>query len=384
MKGWTYYVAMVVVQLALGGSNILMKVSLDRGLDLLVFVVYRHLIAMVLLGPFAFALERKQRPSLSLSILTKIFVLSSLGTTIHLYLFYAGLAYTTPTVAGALSNVIPSLTFVLALLLRMEKLKITSIRGQAKVAGTLICVGGSLIFSLWKGGFLLKGFVKKPLIHLYHYEAEINSGHGKESWIKGSIFILTSYVAWSAFLVLQALVFKVYPAQLSLNTMICFFASLQCSLLALCFGIHPTLWRLDWNVQLLTIVYCGVVISGIVYVLQTWCIGNRGPVFTAMFSPLLLIIGGISSAIAFAERLHLASLVGAFFIIVGLYCVLWGKQTDNHVADEQPGSQNGEETDNNKRLDISVEDGLVMNPVSNKGREQYGRKVSLESSIKGS
>ncbi|EXC17367.1 Auxin-induced protein 5NG4 [Morus notabilis] len=331
MKGWTYYVAMVVVQLALGGSNILMKVSLDRGLDLLVFVVYRHLIAMVLLGPFAFALERKQRPSLSLSILTKIFVLSSLGTTIHLYLFYAGLAYTTPTVAGALSNVIPSLTFVLALLLRMEKLKITSIRGQAKVAGTLICVGGSLIFSLWKGGFLLKGFVKKPLIHLYHYEAEINSGHGKESWIKGSIFILTSYVAWSAFLVLQ-----------------------------------------------------GVVISGIVYVLQTWCIGNRGPVFTAMFSPLLLIIGGISSAIAFAERLHLASLVGAFFIIVGLYCVLWGKQTDNHVADEQPGSQNGEETDNNKRLDISVEDGLVMNPVSNKGREQYGRKVSLESSIKGS
>lgn len=78
------------------------------------------------------------------------------------------------------------------------------------------------------------------------------------------------------------------------------------------------------------------------------------------------------------------SLVGAFFIIVGLYCVLWGKQTDNHVADEQPGSQKGEETDNNKRLEISVEDVLVMNPVSNKGREQYGRKVSLESSIKGS
>lgn len=61
---------------------------------------------------------RKQRPSLSVSILTKIFVLSSLGTTIHLNLYYAGLAYTSPTVAGALSNVIPSLTFVIALLLR--------------------------------------------------------------------------------------------------------------------------------------------------------------------------------------------------------------------------------------------------------------------------
>jgi len=61
--------------------------------------------------------SRKQRPSLSLSVIIKIFVLSSLGTTIHLNVYYAGLAYTSPTVASALSNVIPSLTFIMAVLL---------------------------------------------------------------------------------------------------------------------------------------------------------------------------------------------------------------------------------------------------------------------------
>lgn len=49
--------------------------------------------------------------------MVKIFVLASLGTTIHLNVYYAGLVYTSPTVASALSNVIPSLTFLMASLL---------------------------------------------------------------------------------------------------------------------------------------------------------------------------------------------------------------------------------------------------------------------------
>ena len=54
----------------------------------------------------------------------------------------------------------------------------------------------------------------------------------------------------------QGTISKVYPAQLSLNALICFIASLQSSLLALFFARNPLLWRLEWNVQLLTIIYC--------------------------------------------------------------------------------------------------------------------------------
>ncbi|CAL2236274.1 unnamed protein product [Prunus armeniaca] len=167
MEGYSYYLAMVLVQLIYGGSNILIKFSLAEGLNPIVFVVYRGM-----LWPWFW----KQRPSLSFSVAAKIFVLALFGTTIYLNVYYAGLAYTSPTVACAVSNVIPSLTFLMAVLLGLEKLKIRTARGQAKVAGTLFCIGGSLVFTFWKGGYLFKGFVNISVGEMRHE---------KENWIKG-------------------------------------------------------------------------------------------------------------------------------------------------------------------------------------------------------
>ncbi|CAL8105126.1 unnamed protein product [Prunus armeniaca] len=253
MEGCSYYLAMVLVQLIYGGSNILIKFSLAEGLNPIVFVFYRGI--------------RKQRPSLSFSVAAKIFVLALFGTTIYLNVYYAGLAYTSPTVACALSNVIPSLKFLMAVLLGLEKLKIRTARGQAKVAGTLFCIGGKLD--------------------------------------QGAFLILTSHIAWSAWLIVQAVVSKVYTARLSLTMMICFFVSLQSSFLDLFFARNPISWRLEWNLQLSTIAYCGV--AALAYYLQTWCISYKGPVFAAMFIPLQVIIVALYLAISFAERLHFGS-----------------------------------------------------------------------------
>ncbi|CAI9769414.1 unnamed protein product [Fraxinus pennsylvanica] len=151
----------------------------------------------------------------------------------------------------------------------MEKVKLGSNRGKAKLFGILVCIGGSLIFTFWKGEHLFTSFKQKPLTQLYDTEGE--SRNHKENWVKGALLILSA--------------------------------------------INPHLWKLDWNVQLLAIVYCGVVISALVYWLETWCISKKGPVFAAMFSPLLLVIGGIFSAIVFAERLYLGSLIGALLIV---------------------------------------------------------------------
>lgn len=75
-----------------------------------------------------------------------------------------------------------------------------------------------------------------------------------------------------------------------------------CTVICCCFfNITPK----AYNLISFSFVMQGVVISALVYYLQTWCISKKGPVFAAMFSPLLLIIVGIFSAIAFAERLHL-------------------------------------------------------------------------------
>ena len=56
------------------------------------------------------------------------------------------------------------------------------------------------------------------------------------------------------------------------------------------------------------------------------------------------------------------SLVGAFVIIIGLYLVLWGKRTDDFVADQEPRFENN---DDDKMLQVSLEDGPSRNPVSN-------------------
>ena len=58
MQACAPYAAMLLVQFAYGGSNILMKIALEKGLNQIVFVVYRHVIAVILLGPFAYVIER--------------------------------------------------------------------------------------------------------------------------------------------------------------------------------------------------------------------------------------------------------------------------------------------------------------------------------------
>ncbi|RVX09081.1 WAT1-related protein [Vitis vinifera] len=290
MKTWGPHGAMVLVHLAKQGtkSNRLCGVQ----------TYHCHAFAR----SFAYVLERTQRPSLSFSVMMKIFVLASLGTTIFLNVYYAGLHYTSATVASALSNGIPSLTFLMAVLFRMEEVRIQSARGRAKVLGTMVCIGGAPTFTFWKGGYLFNGFTERPLINVYSTEGSASEHHGMKNWIKGSVLILISHIAWSSWLILQAVVYKVYPARLSLNGLICFFASLQSSFLALIFARNPVLWKLEWNVQLLTIIYCGVVGSGLVYYLQTWCISKRGPVFCSnVYSITSYFCGNILSSSCFCR-----------------------------------------------------------------------------------
>lgn len=58
----------------------------------------------------------------------------------------------------------------------------------------------------------------------------------------------------------------------------------------------------------------------------------------------------------------LSSLIGALVIIMGLYCVLWGKRADGQL---EGASEDGrEEFSANKTLEISINDGPVMNRIS--------------------
>ncbi|TKV90477.1 hypothetical protein SEVIR_9G031500v4 [Setaria viridis] len=74
--------------------------------------------------------------------------------TLNQVLYFVGLKSTTPTVACALTNTLPALTFVMAAALKMETVRPGTPAGQAKLVGTAVCVGGSMIIPFYKGPVL--------------------------------------------------------------------------------------------------------------------------------------------------------------------------------------------------------------------------------------
>eukprot|EP01018_Ginkgo_biloba_P006076 Gb_16150 [translate_table: standard] len=330
------YIAMISLQFGYAGMNIITKVSLNRGMSHYVLVVYRHAVATAVIAPFAFFVERKVRPKLTFFIFCQIFALALLGPVIDQNFYYAGLKYTSPTFACALSNVLPAMTFVMAAVFRMEKVDIRKIRSQAKIVGTLVCVGGAMLMTLYKGPVV-------PMFWSPHHPKDAATSAtapaaADKDWTKGSLLLVAACLAWAAFFVLQAAVLKKYSAQLSLTTLICFLGTLQSIAVTLAVERKPSVWALGWDMNLLTAVYSGVVASGIAYYVQGLCMQLKGPVFATAFSPLMMIVVAVMGSIILAESIYLGSVVGGVLIVAGLYAVLWGKLKDHKISSQSNGT----------------------------------------------
>jgi drug/metabolite transporter (DMT)-like permease len=169
--------------------------------------------------------------------------------------------------------------------------------------------------------------------------------------------------------------------------MVCLFGAIQSTIMAACVERDKEQWRLGLNIRLYSSAYAvsgtifsrlesssiqsfttsriqhvicftqGLVASGFAFPLLSWCLRKKGPLFIAVFSPLMLIfvavlssillnealylgrwihfgpvlhINGCASADYFFPRLnyyvsHHCSVLGSILIVGGLYLVLWGK-----------------------------------------------------------
>ncbi|OVA20678.1 Drug/metabolite transporter [Macleaya cordata] len=317
------YIAMISLQFGYAGMNIITKVSLNRGMSHYVLVVYRHAFATVAIAPFAIFLERKIRPKMTFPIFMQIFVLALLGPVIDQNFYYAGLKFTSPTFSCAMSNMLPAMTFVMAVLCRMEKVDIKKVRCQAKVVGTIVTVAGAMLMTLYKGPIMEMVWSK----HIHPRTSYINntSGSTDKDWFKGSILLIIATLAWAALFILQAITLKRYPAHLSLTTLICFVGTLQSIAVTLVMEHKPSAWSIGWDMNLLAAAYAGIVSSSIAYYVQGLVMRKRGPVFVTAFSPLMMIIVAIMGSFILAEKIYLGGILGAVLIVAGLYSVLWGK-----------------------------------------------------------
>ncbi|KAG7958902.1 hypothetical protein I3843_10G043300 [Carya illinoinensis] len=318
------YIAMISLQFGYAGMNIITKVSLNRGMSHYVLVVYRHAFATAAIAPFALVLERKVRPKITFPIFMQIFVLGLLGPVIDQNFYYAGLKFTSPTFACAMSNMLPAMTFVMAVLCRMEKLDMKKVRCQAKVVGTLVTVAGAMLMTLYKGHVI--NFVWSGLIHHPKSYAPANAtGSTDKDWLKGSILLIIATFAWASFFIVQAITMRRYSAQLSLTALVCFLGTLQSTAVTFVMERKPSVWIIGWDMNLLAAAYAGIVSSSIAYYVQGLVMKKRGPVFVTAFSPLMMIIVAIMGSFILAEKMYLGGILGAILIVMGLYSVLWGK-----------------------------------------------------------
>lgn len=69
----------------------------------------------------------------------------------------------------------------------------------------------------------------------------------------------------------------------------------------------------------------GIVVSGSVVIVISWCIRMRGPLFVSVFNPLQLLLVAVFAYLFLDEKLYFGSVFGAVLIVCGLYAVLWSK-----------------------------------------------------------
>ncbi|CAA7400281.1 unnamed protein product [Spirodela intermedia] len=340
MEEKTAYLVVMVVQFIYAGMYVLTKAAFNTGVDTFVFVFYRQAAATVFIAPAAIISGRITNPPLGFTILLKIFLLVSIGITFSLNLYSVALSYTSATVASAVTNSVPVITFFLAVVFRMEKMEIRSRSGVAKFLGITLCLGGVMAIAFYTGTYLPSPIHSHPLRHgISGSFAEVGGGNSRGEWVKGTFLIILSCGAWSLWLVLQVKVLQEYPSKILFTAIQCLFSSLQSFLVAVFFQRDLNRWKLRFDVGLLAVAYSGVVVTGVSFYLQTWCIEKRGPVFLAVFTPMALLITVFVEWLVLGQLVDLGSVLGGLLMVGGLYSVLWGKLREEPKGTPPPGGE---------------------------------------------
>ncbi|CAN1811554.1 WAT1-related protein At4g28040 [Linum perenne] len=286
---------MVALEFSYAALALFTKAAFTGGLSPRIFVVYRQAIATLIMSSLAF--ENRNNPtgvSLTLESFSWIFAASLFGVTGNQNAYFEGINLASSTAATAIINLIPAVTFVIAAIFGMEKIKIRSVRSGAKIAGTVICVLGAIAVAFLKGPKLLN----------YHF---LGSEQDDKNWLIGCLLLFASSFFWSLWIILQSIAVALFMEK------------------------DFSAWKLNSIFEMGCCLYGGAALA-VSFLGQAWCVAQRGPVFPAIFNPLCSVITAIFAAIFLKEQTYMGGLIGAVAVIIGLYMVLWGKAKDLEEA----------------------------------------------------
>nr|CAB3494570.1 unnamed protein product [Digitaria exilis] len=272
---------------------VISKAAFDHGMNTFVFIFYRQAAASLLLVPIALLLESPNLTNASVKL-------------------------TSATVASATNNSAPVITFCLALLLRMEVVKLRSSSGVAKLAGVALCLAGALVIAFYAGPSL-SPVNHHRAFHTVSSSAQASRAPSRGTWITGTFLMVLAMVTWSLWIIMQTALLKEYPNKMLVTTVQCVFSVAQSFVAAVVAERDFAKWKLQRDVSLLAVIYTGFVVTGVGYYLQAWCVEIKGPVFLAVWTPLSFVLTIFCSSFFLGEIVHLGSL-------------FWGKSMETKVS----------------------------------------------------
>ncbi|PWA89770.1 eamA domain, WAT1-related protein [Artemisia annua] len=296
----------------------IVKAAMNDGISSIVYIVYHAILGTLILLPF--------------------YIIHIFRICLPQVVGFLGLSYSSPTMASALSNLDPANTFLIAVIFRMEKIKIRSSSSRAKLLGTLIAVSGAMVFTFYQGPIIFQTILSPDSSNYLRLSQP-------SAWVFGGFVILIAKLIVSLWNVLQTATAREYLDQQTIVFFCCLFGMLQCMALSPFLEPNPSAWVVQSGIGMTAILY-GAVYSAIRNTALTWCLEKKGPVFVAMFAPVQIVFAVILGVTFLGDSLHLGSAIGATIVAAGFYTVMWGQVIEKNklpvdlVASEENGSSN--------------------------------------------
>ncbi|CAK9329782.1 unnamed protein product [Citrullus colocynthis] len=362
--GWRFEdyrpaLAMVGLQCIYSLLAIFSRAALVHGMSPRVFVFYRNAIATLTMAPAVYYSARRNGSRIFMGFrgFSLIFVTALVGVTGNQNAYFYGLYLSSSSAASAIVNLIPAITFVMAVTVGLEKLKARSWRSVAKIVGTVVCVSGAASMALIKGPKLLNAQILPKNISFLNILGAVQSEG--DTWFLGCVLLFVSSCFWAFWIIMLVPISRHCPDPIISSTWLLFIATLLAGVFTVLVDDNTKVWNLPSLFQFATCVYAGTS-SALSFFVQSWCVARRGPLFTALFNPICTVITTFVSSLFMHEQLYMGSLMGAIAVIIGLYIVLWGKAKDvedikRHGADVEDRIINDSEKDLEQPLLCDVE-----------------------------
>ncbi|XP_057419966.1 WAT1-related protein At1g68170-like isoform X2 [Lotus japonicus] len=260
-------------------------------------------------------------------VLFQAFLCGLFGGSLQQNLYAKSLALIPATYTITMLNLIPVVTYIMTVSLRLEKPNLGTRAGKAKLLGTLTGVGGAMILTLYEG----RRIFNWPLhIDLSKYMSP-PPANGSRLW--GLILALGTSLCFSLWYIVQAKMSQKFPWQYSVAALTSVMSAIQSIIYALCTERDWSQWKVEWNLRLLTEASAGILASGVCFILLAYCVRMKGPFFVSAFSPLLLVLVALAGTIVLDEYITIGSVTGAVLIVCGLYMLLWGKSKESKMVE---------------------------------------------------